>query len=91
MDWTLHCSECDTSADPGGLPTVCPACGAPWLVRLAQRPDPGLKQELGQRPWTMWRYREWLPLLPGEEPVSLGEGATPLLRASLLERRLGMR
>jgi threonine synthase len=39
----------------------------------------------------MWRYREWLPLLTDEEPVSLGEGATPLLRASHLERRLGMR
>jgi len=28
----------------------------------------------------MWRYRELLPLLPGEAPVSLGEGATPLVR-----------
>jgi len=91
MAWTLHCSECRTTADPSGLPTVCPACGAPWLVRLAQRPDPGAKQELAKRPWTMWRYQEWLPLLPGEEPVSLGEGVTPLLRASHLERRLGMR
>jgi threonine synthase len=39
----------------------------------------------------MWRYREWLPLRDGEQPVSLGEGATPLLRAPQLERRLGMR
>lgn len=91
MAWTLHCSECRTSADQNGLPTVCPACGAPWLVRLAQQPDPRVKPELAKRPWTMWRYREWLPLLPGEEPVSLGEGATPLLRAAHLERRLGMR
>ncbi len=91
MDWTLVCSECQATADPKGLPTVCPACGAPWLVRYTRRPDPGLKQELAQRPWTMWRYREWLPLLDGEEPVSLGEGATPLLRAPQIERRLGMR
>ncbi len=91
MDWTLVCSECRTTADPSGLPTVCPACGAPWLVRYAERPAPSLKRELAQRPWTMWRYREWLPLLDGEEPVSLGEGATPLLRAPQLERRLGMR
>jgi threonine synthase len=27
----------------------------------------------------MWRFREILPLLPGEAPVSLGEGDTPLL------------
>jgi threonine synthase len=91
MDWTLHCSECQASAGKDGLPTVCPSCGAPWLVRLSQRPDPGAKETLAHRPWTMWRYREWLPLLPEEAPVSLGEGATPLLRAPQLERRLGMR
>ncbi len=27
----------------------------------------------------MWRFRGWLPLLPEETPVSLGEGDTPLL------------
>jgi len=91
MDWTLHCSECQTTSDLAGLPTVCPSCGAPWLVRLARRPDPTIRDAVAGRPWTMWRYREWLPLLPEEEPVSLGEGATPLLRAPTLERRLGMR
>lgn len=91
MDWKLVCSECPATAGPEGLPTVCPACGAPWLVRYAEPPDPGLKRELAQRPWAMWRYREWLPLRDGEEPVTLGEGATPLLRAPQLERRLGMR
>lgn len=39
----------------------------------------------------MWRYREWLPLDDGEEPVTLGEGMTPLLRASRLEQALGVR
>lgn len=39
----------------------------------------------------MWRYREWLPLEDGEEPVTLGEGMTPLLRASRLEKALGVR
>jgi threonine synthase len=27
----------------------------------------------------MWRFRELLPIAPDEEPVTLGEGATPLL------------
>jgi threonine synthase len=31
---------------------------------------------------SLWRYREVLPLPEGMEPVSLGEGGTPLLRAS---------
>lgn len=91
MPWTLQCSECNATVDPNGLPTVCPACAAPWLVRYATQPSPGLKPDLATRPWNMWRYREWLPLRDGEEPVSLGEGATPLLRAPRLERRLGVR
>jgi threonine synthase len=34
----------------------------------------------------MWRFRSFLPLRPGEEPVTLGEGTTPLLRTEHLER-----
>jgi threonine synthase len=38
----------------------------------------------------MWRYREMLPLLEGDEPVSLGEGFTPLFHAAALGRALGL-
>ena len=38
----------------------------------------------------MWRYREMLPLLPGDEPVTLGEGFTPLFHAPALGRELGL-
>ncbi len=37
----------------------------------------------------MWRYREWLPLCGDEAPVTLGEGATPLLPATVIGRRHG--
>jgi threonine synthase len=37
----------------------------------------------------MWRYREWLPLVAGESPVTLGEGGTPLLSAPRLGSRYG--
>jgi threonine synthase len=38
----------------------------------------------------MWRYREWLPLRPGEAETSLGEGMTPLVRVPSVERTLGV-
>jgi threonine synthase len=38
----------------------------------------------------MWRYREWMPLEEGDQPVTLGEGGTPLLLAPALGERLGM-
>jgi len=43
------------------------------------------KEKLKDRPQTMWRYRELLPLANDEHIVSLGEGMTPLLKC----RRLG--
>jgi threonine synthase len=38
----------------------------------------------------MWRYREMLPLFPGESPVTLGEGFTPLIHARALGSRVGL-
>jgi len=38
----------------------------------------------------MWRYRELMPLLDGESPVSLGEGFTPLFHAEALGRTIGL-
>ncbi len=90
FDWTLACSSCDTSGDPAGLPDVCPDCGQPWLVRYDRRWPPELRARIARRPWTMWRYRELMPLLPRETPVSLGEGGTPLLPAPNLATDFGM-
>ena len=47
------------------------------------------KNTLAARAPTMWRYREFLPLGPDIEPVSLGETMTPLISLPTLERRLG--
>ena len=36
----------------------------------------------------MWRYRELLPIADDEDPISLGEGATPLVPLSRLAKHL---
>jgi threonine synthase len=46
--------------------------------------------EIAKRPPTLWRYRELLPLPADAEPVTLGEGMTPLLPCPRLGERLGM-
>ena len=83
----LECSRDAThrsSADR--LAGVCPEDGAPLLVRYSV---PRFTRETPvARPWTMWRYREVLPIADGEEPVSLGEGATPLIALSRLAEGL---
>jgi threonine synthase len=70
---------------------ACERCGGEWLdarydydnVR-EQWPD-----ALRDRPFSMWRYQELLPLRDGVHRVTMGEGGTPLLRATNLGLMLG--
>src|SRR5262245_27785633 len=55
-------------------------------VRQAVKPD-----DFRARPPSLWRYWELLPLPAGEEPVSLGEGMTPLLPCPRLGEELGLK
>jgi threonine synthase len=47
-------------------------------------------ESLAGRVPSMWRYRELLPIFNEEQPVTLGEGYTPLIHAPALGRRLGL-
>jgi len=87
--WSLECPACGQVRQPDGFPGVCDSCGQPYLVRYGATPSPDTKSQLRERPWTMWRYREWLPVESDEAPVTLGEGATPLLQAARIGERYG--
>jgi threonine synthase len=76
--------------DPHSRRHLC-SCGAPLLARYdlaAARAWP--RESLRDREPTLWRYRELLPLFPGESPVTLGEGCTPLVHAGRLGSLLGL-
>jgi threonine synthase len=49
------------------------------------------KDTLRSRPPGMYRFRELTPLDDGEEPITLGEGGTPLLALPRLGAHLGLR
>jgi len=75
---SLECSRCHQQISADTPQTVCPACAGSLYVRydLAKvdqsfRPQPGGAQ-------SMWRYAA---VLPDVEPVTLGEGWTPMLRS----------
>jgi len=86
-DWHLQCSACDHTADGDRLAAVCPRCGQPLLVHY-DSPWPSLDAIVPR--WDLWRYRAVLPLRDDEEPVSLGEGVTPLLESPTLAREIGV-
>ncbi|MFN3346919.1 MAG: pyridoxal-phosphate dependent enzyme [Candidatus Bipolaricaulaceae bacterium] len=67
------CPLCGWETAPGPEPCSCPTCQVP--LRWERRVQPGDRAFLGRG---VWRYR---PLLPEGEPVTLGEGGTPLVRA----------
>ena len=89
----LECSvPCGAPArDPRERQFLC-ACGAPLLARYDLEKARGWSRDslTGREP-TMWRYRELMPLLDGEQPVTLGEGFTPLIHARSLGATLGLR
>src|SRR5688500_9109041 len=88
----LACSvPCGAGAyDPHVEQHLC-VCGAPLLARYdleaARAWD---RASLASREPTMWRYRELLPLFDGEQPLTLGEGWTPLIHARRLGAELGL-
>src|ERR1700737_2549444 len=78
----LECTACGLRHDWSRLQNLCTACSKPLFaiadLKAAAR---GITREkLVTRKKSLWRYRELLPLPQDAEPVSLGEGGTPLLR-----------
>ncbi|OLE56637.1 MAG: threonine synthase [Chloroflexi bacterium 13_1_20CM_2_59_7] len=74
----LECAMCGAHVSADRPQTICPQDGGVLYVRYNLGP---LKQNfkaalLTRRTSTMWRYAE---VLPEAEPVSLGEGFTPML------------
>ncbi len=89
----LECSSgCGAGPfDPRELHFLCPSCKLPMLARYDLKAARSWKKEsLAGRAPNMWRYREMLPLLAGDEPVTLGEGFTPLIHAKRLGATLGL-
>ncbi len=82
----LECTRTGARYDLDGLHNLSVA-GAPLFAcyDLAAARGAVSREEVSGRAPSMWRYREVMPLRPGDEIVTLDEGWTPLRRA----RRLG--
>ena len=89
----LECSSgCGAGPfNPRDTHFLCPSCKLPMLARYDMKAARGWKKEsLADRAPNMWRYREMMPLLAGDQPVTLGEGFTPLIHARRLGQTLGL-
>ncbi len=83
---SLQCSRCEQHVSADVPQTLCPACSGPLYVRYdlqtlrqtAHRDAPARYAAEASVSLGMWRYRDVLPTV---QPVTLGEGWTPMLRS----------
>lgn len=81
----FECSRCREAVAAEKPQTICPKCAGSLYVRYDLTTLRGvaaraaMEDAVGGTNWAgMWRYR---PVLPQAEPVTLGEGWTPMLRS----------
>lgn len=86
----LKCRECGETFPLEPI-SICEYCFGPLEVDYdyAAIRSSVTREGIAAGPKTMWRYRDLLPV-ESEQPVDLGTGFTPLLRADNLGRRLGI-
>lgn len=84
----LQCSQCQQTYALTNLATFSPCCHKPLLTTY-HTPFGLSPTVLASRPFTMWRYREMLPLFDDTHKVTLGEGGTPILSLKKWANRYG--
>src|SRR5262247_4189636 len=91
----LQCLRCRAVYRDPRLFTGCPRCARESVnVNLSVALDPATlgavtPASFPAAPRSLWRFRRLLPF-PDAPPISLGEGATPLIHLERLGRRLGL-
>ena len=86
----FRCGTCSQIMDSELLAPACEECGGAVLLE-GSNDGPVSKTELEDLPPGVWRYRSLLGGASVGDPVTLGEGGTPLLRAERLGTQLGLR
>lgn len=87
----LACKECGAEYEPKAL-HVCEFCFGPLEVKydydkIAAKVT---RESIEAGPHSIWRYKDFLPVA-GNDPIDVGTGMTPLVKANRLARRLGLK
>ncbi|MCS6958651.1 MAG: threonine synthase [Pseudanabaenaceae cyanobacterium SKYGB_i_bin29] len=87
----LRCKECGATYQPKAM-HVCEKCFGPLEVVYNYEAIGARVTRSGIEagPHSIWRYRDFLPV-ETEDYIDVGTGMTPLLRASRLAKRLGLK
>jgi threonine synthase len=88
----LTCRECGETYELGAKHVCEDVCFGPLEVTydydlIRQRVT---RSTIQAGPLSIWRYKDFLPVT-SEQPIDVGTGMTPLVRANRLARRLGLK
>lgn len=84
----ISCINCGSAYPTAGLPFRCPTCGGLYDFHARLPLDPA---QVDRSQPGIWRYRHTFGVFPIPEPVSLGEGGTPLLWADAFGRKVAFK
>jgi threonine synthase len=86
----VKCLECNQELEFYPGLDKCSACNGSWLdARYDYETVAKIwKDGLPDRVNSLWRYVELLPLVDSEKIITMGEGQTPLIRATRIQKRL---
>ena len=89
----LKCIKCGTEYPSDEILSFCEKCGSSldYILDYDIIADIVNKELLARRPFNMWRYKEFLPVVDESKIVSIGEGGTPLIRSEKLAEKLGLK
>ena len=87
----LECTYCQATYSAEEPHRTCPECGKVLYPRYdLEAAKAGVSREaLRERPASMWRYFELMPVLDEANVVTLGEGFTPIFETKRLGSDLG--
>ena len=88
----LECTQCSQTFPHNQVSKVSDCCGKVLFARydLPRLRREGSREVFAGREPNMWRFAELMPVTDPAQVVTLGEGGTPLLAATNLQKKLGL-
>jgi threonine synthase len=87
---SLFCRECNREYKPTKI-FACEDCFGPLEVKYDLNKISLTKKSFNDRPKSLWRYHELLPVVDKTRIVDLGGGLTPLHKCKKLSETLGLK
>lgn len=89
----LECTQCGKTYPHDQVSKISPCCGKVLFARydLPRLRREGNRDVFASRDSNIWRFSELMPVTEHDHIVTLGEGGTPLMAATNLQRKLGLK